>query len=208
MSFLDLIRGEILPSPPMVEDPDIDKFNRDIIDYLRRFAGRFTDENLGISQEGTFFDFDDTVNSHTGNTTKTVLKTVAVPGTTITSGRSLKVEAFGHVSSGAPSTFDLHLDYGSTTLTESLSMDISAAGNSWYLTAYIQWLTNTSQRAFALWGENNFNATTGTGTENTTADLDLKLAVTIDSGSTADTIACDIFLVKSIGDALALPRGR
>lgn len=211
MSFLDLIKGEALPRPPVVEDPDVDKFNRDMVDYLRKFVGRFTDENLGISQEGTFFDYDDTTNTHTANTDKTVLKTVAIPGKTLTNGRSLRVEAFGTaVSISGSGAFDLHLDYGSTNLIQTVSSGLVIGDillDSWYMTAFIKWVSDSSQEAYGMFADDtNVEVKTERATESSVADLNLTLNITLNNLNA--TIGCDLFFVKSVGDALALPRGR
>ncbi len=41
-----ILSGELLPTAPPVEDTEQDKFNRDVIAYLRRLMGKFTTVNL------------------------------------------------------------------------------------------------------------------------------------------------------------------
>lgn len=45
-----IISGDPLPVLPPIDDPEQDKFNRDLVSYLRRLAGRFTTEILSADE--------------------------------------------------------------------------------------------------------------------------------------------------------------
>lgn len=51
-----ILSGEPLPTQPPVDDPELSKFHRDLINYLRRIAGKFTTQNMPDpgSATGTF----------------------------------------------------------------------------------------------------------------------------------------------------------
>lgn len=45
-SLVSILSGLPLPTPPPQKDPEQDKFNRDILNYLRRLNGMFTADNI------------------------------------------------------------------------------------------------------------------------------------------------------------------
>lgn len=45
-SLASILSGEPLPTAPPVEDPEVYKFHRDLLNYLRRLTGKFTVDNL------------------------------------------------------------------------------------------------------------------------------------------------------------------
>lgn len=51
-----ILSGEPLPIPPPSKDPEQDKYNRDVINYLRRMVGLFTDDNLPSAGASTVDD--------------------------------------------------------------------------------------------------------------------------------------------------------
>lgn len=95
-----ILSGDPLPRVPVEDDPDIDKWRRDVVSYLRRLTGKLTNQAIDDAVTPTLIweDFNHTnftiFNTPSDNDFK-VLRTVSIPANTIRTGFGLQVEAWG-----------------------------------------------------------------------------------------------------------------
>lgn len=117
-----ILSGDPLPRVPVEDDPDIDKWRRDVVSYLRRLTGKLTNQIIEDSAGAMVIwehldDVTSTVTSTAGNSGWKTLKSVTIPADTIKLGGALTIEAWGHMPLTQVGTnFDLRFTLGGNVL--------------------------------------------------------------------------------------------
>ena len=134
---------------------------------------------------------DNTDNSHTGDTSATDIITEAIAGGTIGATGELRFFAAGTIT-GSAGNKTISALFGSDTL-----MDTGAiAGTAdWFVEAYIINTATDAQRILVKWSTHanatNFNMDYVTGTQDTTASVNLRIKITLANGG--DTVTATLF---------------
>lgn len=206
-----ILSGDPLPRVPVEDDPDIDKWRRDVVSYLRRLTGKLTNQVISDAAgdpDLLFEHVDDTFVTHTGDTVETTLKTVSIPANTIVDNTMIICEAWGRGTTvGSSTNFTIRFKYNGTLFAESITVGavgllvMNNTSGAWHGSAALRWDGSTTAQR----GVSQFDASGTSGklqsfglTENVAIDRDFTLTLQYQTSSQGNVVGVDFLHLKAV----------